>query len=90
MLVCFSFEGKRRGGSDQADRGVGLGDKMGIKNSTAWVTFNLVVIFFVGWETIICGKISTSVINEMFNFHASSVRRCIIKHILENKGEINA
>lgn len=48
---------------------------MGIKNATAWVTFNLVVIFFMGCKTIICGGILTSAINEMFNFHTSFVFR---------------
>lgn len=51
---------------------------MGNKNSTAWVTFNLVVIFFMGGKTIICGKIFTFVVVQMC--------RCIFKHILDNKG----
>ncbi len=62
---------------------------MGIKNATARVTFNLVFTFLMGCETIICGRIFASVINEMLHFHAGFVRRCIIKRVLGSRGEMN-
>lgn len=58
---------------------------MGIKNATAWLTFNLEVIFFTHWENIMCGRIFTAVINEMFNFHTHFIQRYIIKRVLCNR-----